>query len=87
MLRTVQRNADKWDYILEAEAINIIATGFKAQDIRNFVGCKDNITRDSLTAIYNEYLMKLQEWDICLHKAPLSVFSIIDRLFAQSIVK
>lgn len=67
MLRTVQRNADKWDYILEAEAINIIATGFKAQDIRNFVGCKDNITRDSLTAIYNEYLMKLQEWDIlCL---------------------
>ena len=27
-------------------------------------GCKDNITRDSLTATYNEYLLKLQELNI-----------------------
>jgi phage anti-repressor protein len=64
MLRMVQRNADDWDYRIEADAINVIATGFKAQDIRNYVGCKDNITRDSLTATYNEYLLKLQELNI-----------------------
>ncbi|MBD5144021.1 MAG: hypothetical protein HDT22_10515 [Ruminococcus sp.] len=64
MLRMIQRNADDWDYRIEADAINIIATGFKAQEIRSYVGCKDNITRDSLTATYNEYLLKLQELNI-----------------------
>lgn len=64
MIRMVQRNADDWDYRIEADALNVIATGFKAQEIRNHVGCKDNITRDSLTATYNEYLLKLQELDI-----------------------
>lgn len=59
MLRMIQRNADDWDYRIEADAINIIATGFKAQEIRNYVGCKDNITRDSLTATYNEYKEQL----------------------------
>lgn len=63
-LRMIQRNADDWDYRIEADAINIIATGFKAQEIRNYVDCKDNITRDSLTATYNEYLLKLQELNI-----------------------
>ena len=67
MNRMIQKDADDWDYIIEANALNIIATGFSAQEIRIFVGCKDNITRDSLTATYNEYLMKLQEWNIlCL---------------------
>lgn len=60
MVRMIQRNADDWDYRIEADALNVIATGFKAQEIRNYVGCKDNITRDSLTATYNEYLLKLQ---------------------------
>ena len=64
MVRMVQRNADDWDYRIEADALNVIATGFKAQEIRNYVGCKDNITRDSLTATYNEYLLKLQELNI-----------------------
>lgn len=64
MMRMVQRNADDWDYRIEANALNVIATGFDAQEIRSYVGCKDNITRDSLTATYNEYLLKLQEWNI-----------------------
>lgn len=64
MNRCVQRDADDWDYRIEADALNVIATGFRAQEIRNFVGCLDNHTRDSLTITYNEYLMKLQEWDI-----------------------
>ena len=64
MMRMVQRNADDWDYRFEADALNVIATGFSAKEIRSYVGCKDNITRDSLTATYNEYLLKLQEWNI-----------------------
>lgn len=64
MLRMVQRNADKWDYCIEADALNVIATGFKAQEIRNYIGCKDNVTRDSLTTTYNEYLLKLQELNV-----------------------
>lgn len=64
MNRMVQRDADNWDYKIEADALNVIATGFPAKEIRMFVGCKDNITRDSLTATYNEYLMKLQELNI-----------------------
>lgn len=64
MNRMIQKDADDWDYRIEADALNIIATGFPAKEIRLFVGCKDTITRDSLTATYNEYLMKLQEWNI-----------------------
>lgn len=64
MQRMVQRNADDWDYRFEADALNVIATGFKAQEIRLFVGCQDTKTRDSLTATYNEYLLKLQELNI-----------------------
>lgn len=64
MLRMVQRNADDWDYRIEADALNVIATGFPAKEIKLFVGCKDNVTRDSLTATYNEYLLKLQELNI-----------------------
>lgn len=64
MMRMVQRNADDWDYRFEADALNVIATGFPAKEIRAYVGCRDNITRDSLTTTYNEYLLKLQEWNI-----------------------
>jgi len=67
MNRMIQKDADDWDYRIEADALNILATGLPAKEIRLIVGCKDNITRDSLTATYNEYLMKLQEWNIlCL---------------------
>lgn len=64
MQRMVQRNADDWDYRFEADALNVIATGFKAQEIRLYVGCQDTRTRDSLTVTYNEYLLKLQELNI-----------------------
>lgn len=64
MMRTVQRKADDWDYRFEADALNIIATGFKAKEIRAYVGFQDNVTRDSLTVTYNKYLLKLQEWNI-----------------------
>ena len=64
--RVAQISADEWDYKLEADALNTIATGFKAQAIRNFVGCQDNVTRDSLTAVYNGYLLFLEELDIIL---------------------
>ena len=60
------RNADKWDYSAEADAINIICTGLKAQSIRNHLGILNgsDLTRDSLTKQYNEYLLKMQEMDI-----------------------
>lgn len=64
MMRMVQRNADDWDYRFEADALNIIAVGFPAKEIRSYVGCQDNITRDSLTSTYNQYLLKLQELNI-----------------------
>lgn len=64
MNRIIQKDADDWDYRIEADALNVIATGFPAKEIRLFVGCKDNVTRDSLAATYNEYLMKLQELNI-----------------------
>lgn len=63
MNRTVQRDADKYDYTFEANMLNIIATGFTAQEIRNYIGVTDNITRDHLTETYNSYLLRLQEWD------------------------
>lgn len=66
MLRTVQREADSWDYAIEADSLDIIATGFKARELRAYIGCHDDITRDSLTAKYNKYLDKLQEWNVML---------------------
>lgn len=53
-----------WDYKFEANALNVICTGFEASGIKLFIGCLDNITRDSLTKQYNEYLYKMQEMDI-----------------------
>lgn len=63
LCKTVQRNADDWDYKYEANALNIMATGFTAQEIRLYVGATDNITRDHLTEVYNSYLLKMQELD------------------------
>lgn len=60
------RQADKWDYSTEADAINMICTGMKAQAIRNYLGINNGceLTRDSLMKQYNEYLLKMQEMDI-----------------------
>ena len=79
-MRMIQRNADDWDYKLEADALNIIATGFKAQSIRNYVGCQDSKTRDSLTTTYNEYLMKLQEWNILFLSTNMNRYERYEKL-------
>lgn len=57
------RSIDKWDRIYESNAINIIATGFEAKDIRLHIGCKDNQTREYLDKVYNEYISTLQEFN------------------------
>jgi phage anti-repressor protein len=64
MVKLTGHEAIDWDYRFEANALNVICTGFEAQEIRNYMGCVDKITRDSLTKQYNEYLYKLQEMDI-----------------------
>jgi phage anti-repressor protein len=64
MINLTGHEAIDWDYRFEANALNVICTGFEAQEIRNYLGCIDKITRDSLTKQYNEYLYKLQEMDI-----------------------
>ena len=65
MLKNGYRNPTGFrQWVVHADVLNVIATGFRAQEIRNYVGCKDNITRDSLTSTYNEYLLKLQELNI-----------------------
>jgi phage anti-repressor protein len=64
MIKLTGHDAIDWDYRFEANALNVICTGFEAQDIRMYLGCVDKITRDSLTKQYNEYLYKLQEMDI-----------------------
>lgn len=79
-MRMIQRNADDWDYKLEAYALNIIATGFKAQSIKNYVGCQDSKTRDSLTTTYNEYLMKLQEWNILFLSTNMNRYERYEKL-------
>jgi hypothetical protein len=64
MVKFTGHDAIDWDYRFEANALNTICTGFEAKDIRIYLGCVDNITRDSLTKQYNEYLYRLQEMDI-----------------------
>ena len=83
-LRNDMRNADKYDYQYEANMINIIATGFRASELRNYVKCMDKVTRDSLTVTYNEYLMKLQEWNIAyirMNMNRVQRFELLKRMF------
>ena len=61
--RNKGRELDKWDRIYESNAINIIATGFEAKDIRSYIGCKDTQTREYLDKTYNEYIKDLQEFN------------------------
>jgi phage anti-repressor protein len=61
LMKTKNRNIDKWDRIYESNAINIVATGFEADEIRKYLDCKDKMTRDSLNNTYNNYILKLQE--------------------------
>lgn len=68
---TKQRQLDKWDRIYESNAINIIATGFEAKDIREYIGCKDKQTREYLDITYNNYIRELQDFNTKLIKAKI----------------
>lgn len=63
------RSIDKWDRIYESNAINIIATGFEAKDIRDYIGCKDKQTREYLNVTYNNYIRELQNFNTQLIRA------------------
>jgi phage anti-repressor protein len=64
LVKTQNRNIDKWDRIYESNSINMICTGMIASEIRHYLDCKDKITRDSLNKTYNEYIRSLQEQNI-----------------------
>ena len=65
IFRKCGRYGDKYDFAREANFLNVIATGAKAQDIRNYLMIQTNeLTRDSLEKDYNERLEFLQEQDI-----------------------
>lgn len=65
IFRQCGRYGDKYDFAREANFLNVIATGAKAQDIRNYLMVQTNeLTRDSLEKNYNERLEFLQEQDI-----------------------
>lgn len=71
---TKQRQLDKWDRIFESNAINIIATGFEAKDIRDYIGCKDSQTREYLDVTYNNYIRELQDFNTKLIKARIEKY-------------
>ena len=65
--RIFGRYGDEHDYRREADIINIIAVGSRAQSIKNYLGIGTNvITRDNLLADYNEKISFLQEQNILL---------------------
>ena len=60
--RRSQREGDKFDYIREANFLNVICCGAQAQRIRNYFDlCSNELTRDSLEKDYNEKLAFLQK--------------------------
>lgn len=65
--RQCGRCGDKYDFVREANILNIISTGSNAQEIRNYLNIQSNeLTRDSLEKDYNEKLSFLQDQDILL---------------------
>ena len=53
--RNTGRSGDGYDFALEANRLNIIATGNRAQSLKNYFGIQTNeLTRDSLEKEYNE---------------------------------
>lgn len=68
IFRIYGRCGDSYDFSREANIINIIATGSKAQTIRNYLGIQkqSELTRDSLENDYNEKISFLQDQNILL---------------------
>lgn len=65
--RMCGRYGDDHDFRRDADFINIIATGSRAQSIKNYLGITPNaVTRDNLIADYNEKISFLQEQNILL---------------------
>lgn len=65
--RACGRYGDDYDFKREADIINIIGVGSRAQSIKNYLGIGTNaITRDSLLADYNEKISFLQDQNILL---------------------
>jgi len=66
--RNCGRFGDDYDFAREANILNVIATGSKAQSIRNYIGVEVNeLTRDRLEKEINQKIDFLQRQDIiCL---------------------
>lgn len=65
--RNTGRSGDGYDFALEANRLNIIATGNRAQSLKNYFGIQTNeLTRDSLEKEYNEKISFLQDQNILL---------------------
>lgn len=63
--RICGRYGDDYDFKREADILNIIAVGSRAQSIKNYLGVGTNaITRDNLLTDYNEKISFLQEQNI-----------------------
>lgn len=63
-IRNFNKEPRNYDYINEANALNIICLGAKAKEVQEYIDAQDNNTRDWLEAKYNEYLDKMQEINI-----------------------
>ena len=65
--RSTGRSGDRYDFALEANRLNVIATGNRAQSLKNYFGIQTNeLTRDSLEKEYNEKISFLQDQNILL---------------------
>jgi phage anti-repressor protein len=75
------RKGDDNDFKYNANIINIIATGSKAQSIKNYLGIGINeLTRDSLLNDYNEKIAFLQEQNILLLGMDLPIIKRVNML-------
>ena len=68
-------------YIREANLLNESLTGFKASELRSYVGAKDEVTRDSLEQKVNKALDELQTLNTSL------LMSDLDFDFRKQIIK
>lgn len=64
----LQRNYNKeakfYDYINEANSLNLICLGARAKDIREYLEAQDKNTREHLLCEYNEYLCRMEDLNI-----------------------
>lgn len=81
--RTCGRYGDEYDFRRDADFINIIATGSRAQSIKNYLGIGVNaLTRDSLLTDYNEKIAFLQEQNILLLSMDLPIIKRMTMLIS-----